>query len=147
MTPAERKIVKAEVIRLLSENLEPINKVCTRVGIATRQFRDWRQKDAAFRKALEDVRVAKIDGAEQTLYARGMNGDTRALIHWLRCKDPTNWEPNRNVKVETEEHQVYDWEEIRRQTEKIYAQLQRKQIDVTAKALPAPEGDADDGQV
>lgn len=143
---SERKQLKAEVIRLLSENLDPINTVCRRVGIPARRFRDWRRKDAAFRKELEDARVAKIDAGGDTLFARGMNGDTRALIHWLRCKDPDNWEPNRNLKVESEEHHVYDWDEIRRQTKKIYAELERRQIDVPAKLLPEPEGGPDDGQ-
>jgi hypothetical protein len=51
-------------------------------------FREWRHDDVAFRAECAEAVDFRDDVAEHTLYQRGLQGDTLALLAWLRAHRP-----------------------------------------------------------
>jgi hypothetical protein len=58
------------------------------VGVRGATLRDWRRNDPAFAEACREAADYAGDVAQHVLYARGLKGDTLALLAWLRAHIP-----------------------------------------------------------
>jgi len=65
-----------------------ISTVCETVGINRTTYYDWLEADEGFRQLAMEAKMEMCDTAEETLYARGLEKDTTALIYWLKNRHP-----------------------------------------------------------
>lgn len=65
-----------------------ISTVCSTVGINRQTYYNWLEEDEDFRALVAEAKSEMCDLAEETLYSRGLEKDTTALIFWLKKRHP-----------------------------------------------------------
>lgn len=77
-----------------------ITTVCEALPISRQTYYDWLEKDDDFRGMVAEAKMQMCDTAEETLYARGLEKDTTALIYWLKNRHPDFKESNTtNIQI------------------------------------------------
>ncbi|NMC75894.1 MAG: hypothetical protein GYA60_01145 [Candidatus Methanofastidiosa archaeon] len=84
MTRTDRH--KKAMIEALNKNLGVITLACKEVGICRQTHYDWYKEDEKYRKAVDDVENIALDFAESMLHRRIKEGDTTAIIFYLKTK-------------------------------------------------------------
>ena len=134
MTARERREKKAAVLASLG-NGSTKSAASEAAGIDRSTLYGWLKSDKRFSERVEEALAAQVSVVEDALYTEAVGGDVKAMIHYLRCRAPDKWEPNKrvdmNANVANARGELYDWEEIRRETNRIYAELH---TDAVAKA-------------
>lgn len=87
-------------IDVLRANAGNIKKSCEAFGIARRQYYYWMEKDADFASAVEDVSEGIIDYAESKLLQQIKDGNTTAIIFFLKCR------AKKRGYIERQEHEL-----------------------------------------
>lgn len=59
---------------------------CRAVGITRQNFYQWKQSDADFKQKVEEIEQAQIDQVEGALLQKINEGDTTAIIFYLKTK-------------------------------------------------------------
>lgn len=63
-----------------------ITKTCKAVGIERVTFYRWYENDAKFHQAVDDLENVRLDFAEDMLNIKMQQGDTAAIIYFLKTK-------------------------------------------------------------
>jgi len=120
---------KSNFITLLMESAFNVSYACRQVGIHRRTYERWRQTDKEFERACHEIQEGIYDEAEIYLQKKIREGDTRAIIFFLKtkCKDrgyterieenSRNWEP-RDIPMELNFNQEGE-EQFRKMQEEI----------------------------
>ena len=86
-TPSYKGSPKKErFLRVLAKKALNISEACRAVGIGRATFYRWLKKDPRFKEAYEELREALVDFAEAQLIKKMLEGDTKAIIFFLRSK-------------------------------------------------------------
>lgn len=139
MKDAERKAIMDAVVASLSEGTTNA-KACRAAGIPRSTFWRWVRKYKDFEERVSETRIACIGRVEDALYQKALDGDTPAMIHWLRCRDKKNWEPNPTYQID-----VTSGGEPLVTMAAIRAEMAKQIESEQQKALPEP--DDDEGEV
>lgn len=91
MTDSERDAKKKDIIKsLYDENHKGIvGDACALAGISRQTYKNWKDKDPAFKEICEESRNRQKDNAEQKLLELINKGNVKAIIFYLktRCRD------------------------------------------------------------
>lgn len=77
---------KAEFLKIYAKQLCNITKTCKAVGIDRITFYRWYENDAKFHQAVDDLENVRLDFAEDALNLKMQQGDTTAIIFFLKTK-------------------------------------------------------------
>ena len=134
MTAQERRAKHAAIVASLRNGTSRA-AACRAAGVDRGTFYAWLKRGGPWAEQVEEALVEQVAVVEDALFEAALAGDVKAMIHYLRCRAPDKWEPNKrvdmNANVANARGELYDWEEIRRETNRIYAELH---TDAVAKA-------------
>ena len=77
---------KEDFIDALREQCGIIGLACDAVGISRSTYYSWRRDDEKFREAADEVLESQLDFVENHLLNRIQNGDTTAMLFYLKTK-------------------------------------------------------------
>lgn len=77
---------KAEFLEIYAKLLCNVTKTCKAVGIERVTFYRWYENDAKFHQAVDDLENVRLDFAEDMLNIKMQQGDTAAIIYFLKTK-------------------------------------------------------------
>lgn len=75
-----------EFLKVLEANMGLISPSCKKFGIDRRTYYRWLKEYAEFPDYVEEISEANIDFAEGKLLSQINDGDTGAIIWFLKCK-------------------------------------------------------------
>lgn len=75
-----------KVLKALENLHGNVSAACQAVGINRKTFYDWVKKYPEFAAKSEEIVEGKIDNVESVLYAQCMEGNTSAIIFFLKTK-------------------------------------------------------------
>jgi len=70
------------------QHMGNVSQVCETIGINRQTYYNWMKEDEGFKELIEEAKSEMCDIAESTLYSRGLEKDTTALIFWLKNRHP-----------------------------------------------------------
>ena len=82
-TTRQRKKI---LIEALEKSLGVVSTACKAVGIPRGTYYTYLKKDPKFAAAVEDIEALGLDFVESALYRRVQDGDTTAIIFYLKTK-------------------------------------------------------------
>jgi transposase-like protein len=85
MKPTKRHL-KKELIEALSNSLGNVTIACKLVGINRSTFYEWLKNDPEFKTEVEAIEEEALDFVEDALKKKIQQGDTTAIIFYLKCK-------------------------------------------------------------
>ena len=77
---------KKDMLHALEASLNNITKAAEKVGITRQTHYNWLEADHEYKKAAESIDDVKLDFVEEKLKDRIMDGDTTAIIFYLKTK-------------------------------------------------------------
>ena len=77
---------KKDMLHALEASLNNITKAAEKVGITRQTHYNWLDADPDYKKAAESIDDVKLDFVEEKLKDRIMDGDTTAIIFYLKTK-------------------------------------------------------------
>jgi hypothetical protein len=78
--------LKRAMILALESTLGVVTGACKRVGISRQTHYRWREEDAAYREAVDEISEICIDFVESQLHRQIRDGNTVATIFYLKTK-------------------------------------------------------------
>lgn len=102
MTKMTIKKRKEAIIDALRKNMGIVSAACKKANISRETHYRWIREDVKYREAVEAIQEEVLDMAESQLYKEIKNGNTAALIFFLKTKgkkrgytenEPLNIEP------------------------------------------------------
>jgi len=103
MINTEKK--KEMFLAALIDSMGNISESCKAVQISRQTFYNWIEKDGEFKRKVDEVNESLIDFAETQLMKKIKEGDTTALIFFLKTKGKTRGyseKPDVEVNVNAE---------------------------------------------
>lgn len=79
-------IGKADMLRVLEECMGIVTIAAQKVGIDRRTHTNWMNEDDDYRAAVEELQQPALDFAEGALHKKIKEGDTTAIIFYLKTK-------------------------------------------------------------
>lgn len=76
--------LKKAAVQALYENKGNVSVACSAVSIGRTQFYQWKKEDEDFANAVDNVVEFAIDHVESALHRRIDDGDTTAIIFYLK---------------------------------------------------------------
>jgi AcrR family transcriptional regulator len=83
---AKTRLLKAKFLSLYADLRGNISAICSEVRINRATFYDWKEKDGAFRAAVDAAMEALIDHVEGKLHEAIDHRDIASIIFFLKCK-------------------------------------------------------------
>ena len=77
---------KRKFLEVFFESLGNVTATCQEVGISRSAFYIWKNTDADFAKAVEDILEVQIDFVEDNLFDRVKKGSDACIIFFLKTK-------------------------------------------------------------
>ena len=77
---------KKDMLHALEASLNNITKAAEKIGITRQTHYNWMAADPEYKKAAESIDDVKLDFVEEKLKDRIMDGDTTAIIFYLKTK-------------------------------------------------------------
>ena len=77
---------KKEFINAMYKTKCNVSESCSIAGISRQTFYNWTNKDPEFAEAVEEANEANVDFVESSLLQRINEGDTTAIIFYLKTK-------------------------------------------------------------
>ena len=105
---------KAEFLEIYAKLLCNVTKTCKAVGIERVTFYRWYENDAKFHQAVDDLENVRLDFAEDMLNIKMQQGDTAAIIYFLKTKGKHRGYVEKviqDVNVRTEQPLFGDYDE------------------------------------
>lgn len=87
----------------LSHCMGIIKVACSNTGINRSTFYDWKKKDEEFAAAVDVIMAEQCDEVESRLFQRIQQGDTTAIIFYLKSKGQCNGYGNAEVSEKLED--------------------------------------------
>lgn len=82
----KRKQTQEKILKALSLNLGVVSKACRSLGIYQDVFYYHYRSDPDFAKKADAIKEEVVDFAESALHKKIAEGDTKAIIFFLKCK-------------------------------------------------------------
>lgn len=82
----DKEKVKESFLVKLKEAAGIVGVACEQAGIARSTYYRWRDEDEAFREKAEDIIEGQVDFVENRLLKKIQDGDTTAIIFYLKTK-------------------------------------------------------------
>lgn len=80
------KTRKSKLLEALTASLGNISEATQALGINRRTYYDWIKDDPDFAQQVDHLAEAQIDFVESQLFSRVRDGDTTAIIFYLKTK-------------------------------------------------------------
>tara|TARA_R110000796_G_scaffold252629_1_gene389101 strand:+ start:11013 stop:11351 length:339 start_codon:yes stop_codon:yes gene_type:complete len=77
---------KEKFLELLSKNAGNVSRACKAMNINRRTFYNWMDKEESFRFVVEEIQESLIDDAESELQKLIKDGNTAAILFFLKTK-------------------------------------------------------------
>lgn len=77
---------KEKFLELLSKNAGNVSRACLAMKINRRTFYNWLEKEEAFKFVVEEIQESLIDNAESELQKLIKDGNTAAILFFLKTK-------------------------------------------------------------
>jgi hypothetical protein len=77
---------KKAVIEALEQSLGVVTTACKSIDLARSTFYSWYNSDEEFKAAVDDIQEIAVDVAESELHKLIKNGETTAIIFFLKTK-------------------------------------------------------------
>jgi len=88
------------MIEALKESLGIVSTACDKVGICRTSHYDWYNEEGQYKTDVDNIAEDSIDFAESALFKKIKDGDTTAIIFYLKTKG------KKRGYVERTEHQL-----------------------------------------
>lgn len=86
MAKHNAKVYKEQLLIALEKNLGIVTAACKEVGISRDSYYDYYNKDAEFRRKVDDINEIVIDFAESQLYKKIKEGSERSILFLMKYK-------------------------------------------------------------
>ena len=77
---------KQKFLELLSKNAGNVSRACKSMNINRRTYYNWMEKEESFRFVVEEIQESLIDNAESELQKLIKDGNTAAILFFLKTK-------------------------------------------------------------
>ena len=77
---------KQQLLKELEDGLGIVTNACKTVNIARNTFYSWLKEDPAFKAKVDEINTVVIDFVETEFYKKIQEGDTTAMIFFLKSK-------------------------------------------------------------
>ena len=77
---------KKAFIEALKQSLGIVTRACEVTGVARKTVYRWRANDEKFEQAVQEVNEIALDFVETQLYKQIREGNTTAIIFYMKCK-------------------------------------------------------------
>jgi hypothetical protein len=77
---------KKAILKALEESCGVVSTACAAIGFPRSTFYKWLNEDTEFKAAVEEIQEYAIDVAESALQKLIKNGETAAIIFYLKTK-------------------------------------------------------------
>lgn len=77
---------KQKFLELLSKNAGNVSRACSAMNINRRTFYNWMEKEEAFKFVVDEIQESLIDNAESELQKLIKDGNTAAILFFLKTK-------------------------------------------------------------
>jgi len=77
---------KQKFLELLSKNAGNVSRACSAMNINRRTFYNWIEKEEAFKFVVDEIQESLIDNAESELQKLIKDGNTAAILFFLKTK-------------------------------------------------------------
>tara|TARA_R110002096_G_scaffold54185_1_gene140011 strand:+ start:160 stop:498 length:339 start_codon:yes stop_codon:yes gene_type:complete len=77
---------KEKFLELLSKNAGNVSRACTAMSCSRRAYYDWYENDKAFKFVVDEIQESLIDNAESQLQTLIGDGNTAAILFFLKTK-------------------------------------------------------------
>lgn len=101
---------KKAVLKALEASLGVATQACKIAGVGRTQFYHWLATDEDFAQAVDDIQNIALDFAESKLHKLIENGNTTAVIFYLKTKGKNRGYVERSEVVNSEPNPVLDWQ-------------------------------------
>lgn len=100
---------KEKVLEFLEKNCGVISPACKGANISRFSFYQWLKDDKEFAEKVKQIQEASIDFVESKLYEKINDGDTTAIIFYLKTKGKQrgysekheiNFDTDNSIKIE-----------------------------------------------
>jgi len=81
-----KKHKKSEFLENLKNSAGNISIACKNTGIARKTYYEWQKEDPSFADGIEDAKEGLIDFVESKLIQQINEGNTTAIIFFLKCR-------------------------------------------------------------
>lgn len=86
MTEDEKNTIKKNFLKAFQKYQGEWKKAAEEAGTCVATVKHWMKNDEVFNDRVYEIDQSFVDEVEQALMARIREGDTRAMIFYLRCK-------------------------------------------------------------
>jgi len=97
---SEEMIVRKKTIIESLRQGNAVNRACEQAGISRRLFYVWLSKDEEFARAVRDAKLSRVHLVEDALYKKALEGDTTAMIFFLKTRAPGEWNIEQKLRLE-----------------------------------------------
>jgi hypothetical protein len=91
---------KKAFLNALRSNMCNVSASCEAAGIGRTTFYDWNNNDEAFKKAVSNLREEVVDFAESKLFEQISEGNTTAIIYFLKTQGAKRGYNENHLKME-----------------------------------------------
>jgi len=77
---------KQKFLELLSKNAGNVSRACSAMNINRRTFYNWMEKEESFKFVVDEIQESLIDNAESELQKLIKDGNTAAILFFLKTK-------------------------------------------------------------
>ena len=70
------------------------------MGIKKSAFYNWKKRFPQFAEALKEGKDVPDRKVENALYKKALEGDTTAIVFWLKCRKPDQWRERKDISLE-----------------------------------------------
>ena len=74
-------------------------QIANNIGINTRTLYKWKDEHGQIRQALKKTKEIVDNEVEAALYKKACEGDTTAMIFWLKNRRPDDWRDKRETQL------------------------------------------------
>lgn len=83
---ARQSKIKKEALEVLKKTFGNVSLTCEKLGISRFTFYKWRNEDAEFNEAVEDINERTLDFVESKMIQGIQEGNTKLIIFYLNSK-------------------------------------------------------------
>jgi hypothetical protein len=74
-------------------------QIAHNMGIATGTLYEWKKKYTEINEALKESKEIADIAVENALYLKALNGDTTAMIFWLKNRKSKDWREKQDINA------------------------------------------------
>lgn len=142
---------KGEFLKAMKESLGIITSACQSVGVSRTLYYTWRRTDEDFASKVDEIKQEQIDFVEGQLLTKIQDGDTTAIIFYLKTIGKVRGYTEKNMPDPNKQEQGMDMDEQKRVVARIageksalkkklvasgkYSEILEPQLDIAAELI------------